>query len=137
MNRRELQQLAQLRLREARVLLRAGHGDGAYYLCGYAVECALKACIAKGVQRHDFPDRDLATRSYTHNLAQLLRVAGLEPRLSAEVAGNPALAAHWELVKGWSEQSRYERREAREAAALYRAVADRRDGVVPWIRRYW
>lgn len=33
--------------------------DGAYYLSGYAVEWALKACIAKNVKRYDFPDRKM------------------------------------------------------------------------------
>jgi hypothetical protein len=47
MNRAELQQLAEARLADAQVLLEAGRLDGAYYLLGYVVECALKSCIAK------------------------------------------------------------------------------------------
>jgi HEPN domain-containing protein len=43
LNRRDFQELALVRLNEAKVLLDAGHFDGAYYLAGYAVECALKA----------------------------------------------------------------------------------------------
>ena len=39
MNRADLKQLAQLRLREAKALLDGGHAPGAYYLAGYAVEC--------------------------------------------------------------------------------------------------
>lgn len=54
MSRRDLQTLANLRLREARVLLRAKEFNGAYYLSGYAVERGLKACIAKLVRKHDF-----------------------------------------------------------------------------------
>jgi len=46
--------------------------DGAYYLAGYAVECALKACIAKKTQRHEFPDKRRVDASHTHNLIQLL-----------------------------------------------------------------
>ncbi len=38
-------------------MLNAGYPDGAYYPAGYSVECGLKACIAKGVQRYDFPDK--------------------------------------------------------------------------------
>jgi hypothetical protein len=41
MNRADLQQIAELRLQEARTLLTGGFPDGAYYLAGYAVECAL------------------------------------------------------------------------------------------------
>lgn len=54
MNRKTFQVLANLRIREAQALLRAKEFSGAYYLVGYAVECGLKACIAKGVKKHDF-----------------------------------------------------------------------------------
>jgi hypothetical protein len=47
MNRNDLQNLSRLREKEAKVLLDNGCFAGAYYLLGYAVECALKACIAK------------------------------------------------------------------------------------------
>jgi len=46
-NRADFQELAQIRLRDAEVLLENGRFDGAYYIAGYSVECALKACIAK------------------------------------------------------------------------------------------
>lgn len=78
MNRQDLQWLARTRLDEARVLLAAKKYDGAYYLAGYAVECALKACIAKQVRKFDFPDKKLALDSYSHDLEQLLSVAGLK-----------------------------------------------------------
>jgi hypothetical protein len=106
-------------------------------LCGYAVECALKACIARRVRQHEFPDRDLVLQSYSHNLAQLVRVAGLEPQLQVEAGGNLALADNWAIVKEWAERSRYERRREQEARALYVATADRRNGVLRWIRRHW
>ncbi|HEX7677842.1 MAG TPA: HEPN domain-containing protein, partial [Thermoanaerobaculia bacterium] len=66
MNRQDLQWLARTRLSEARVLLAAKKYDGAYYLAGYAVECALKACVAKKVRKFDFPDKKLALDSYSH-----------------------------------------------------------------------
>ncbi len=47
MNRSDFQRLTRLRLDEAKVLLANERYQGAYYLIGYAVECALKACIAK------------------------------------------------------------------------------------------
>jgi len=49
--------LSRIRLQEAKALLSLDFDDGAYYLAGYAVECALKACIAKETRRHEFPDR--------------------------------------------------------------------------------
>jgi hypothetical protein len=72
-NRKELQILAQTRLAESKALLGAGLPDGAYYLAGYSVECALKACIAKTTQRHDFPDKKSVDASHTHNLRDLVK----------------------------------------------------------------
>ena len=66
-DRRGLQELSKVRLKEARALLRAGMHDGAYYLAGYAVECGLKACIAKTTLRHEFPDKKRVDSSYSHN----------------------------------------------------------------------
>lgn len=57
MDRKGLQELSNVRLKEAKALLKVGMADGAYYLAGYAVECALKACIAKETRRYDFPDK--------------------------------------------------------------------------------
>jgi hypothetical protein len=45
-DRATFQQLAELRLAEARALHAEGLYSGAYYLAGYAIECALKAKIA-------------------------------------------------------------------------------------------
>lgn len=75
-NRSDLHQLVRIRLAEARLLLQAARYEGAYYLSGYAVECALKACIAKQVKKFDFPDKRLALDSHSHNLEQLLGVSG-------------------------------------------------------------
>lgn len=59
MNRADLQVLARLRLAEAKVLFDNRRYEGAYYLLGYAIECALKAYIAKQTKRYDFPEKNL------------------------------------------------------------------------------
>jgi HEPN domain-containing protein len=135
--RRELQDLSRRRLREAKVLLRARCYDGAYYLAGYAVECALKACIAKQVSRHDFPDRKLALDSYTHDLVKLVDVAKLKTDLEAELGQDPPFALYWEVVSNWSEQSRYARASSQEANLLITAIEDSTHGVIQWLQRYW
>jgi HEPN domain-containing protein len=58
-NRAEFQRLAETRIADARALFEAGRNDAAFYLAGYAVECALKACIAKKTREHDFPAKSL------------------------------------------------------------------------------
>ena len=65
MNRSVLQRLSQLRIDEAKALLAGGFPAGAYYLAGYAIECAFKACVAKRVQQYDFPDKAKVLQSYT------------------------------------------------------------------------
>lgn len=71
MNRRDFQELARVRLREAGALLRARHYDGAYYLAGYAVECALKACLARKVRRHEFPPKvGCVSQMYDHDASR-------------------------------------------------------------------
>jgi HEPN domain-containing protein len=90
-DRRDLQGLSKVRLKEAWALLDLGLYDGAYYLGGYAVECALKACIAKDTRRHQFPDKTKVDRSYSHVLLQLIKVAGLEDEHLARVKRRPGL----------------------------------------------
>ena len=78
MNRTELQRLANERISDAKVLLAARHWSGAYYVAGYAVECALKACIAKLMKSEEFPDKRFAEKCWTHKLTQLLELGGLK-----------------------------------------------------------
>src|SRR5262245_46601243 len=107
MNRNDLRRLVWIRLREARVLLEAKCFDGAYYLCGYALECALKACIAKATRRSEFPDLEKVKASYTHDLTVLIKVAGLKATLEAELTSDPEFSDYWTLAKAWSEKDRY------------------------------
>jgi HEPN domain-containing protein len=98
MNRIDFQRLAELRLKEAKTLLSAELPDGAYYLAGYAVECALKACIAKRTREHDFPEKKLVNDSHTHDLGKLLELAGLSDLLKRDVANDEELKLDWENV---------------------------------------
>jgi hypothetical protein len=137
MNRNDLRRLARIRLKEARVLLRAGCYDGAYYLCGYAAECALKACIAKATRRSEFPDLDKVKDSYSHKLPSLVKVAGLTTLLEAECVRDPTFTINWNIARDWSEQARYVQHAERKARDLYRAITERKHGVMRWIRLHW
>ena len=137
MERRDLQELAKVRLKEATALLRLGLFDGAYYLAGYAVECALKACIAKGTQRYEFPDKKKVESSHSHNLRELSRVAGLDDARGDQAQRDPDFRTNWDVVQAWSEQSRYRRHRSEDAQALVVAVGDKRHGVVSWIKLHW
>src|SRR5206468_11481018 len=108
-NRLELRQLAEDRIADAAILLAAGRWSGAYYLAGYAVECALKACIARLTNQDDFPDKKFASDCYTHSIEQLVKLAGLKVQRDADATANPDLEANWGIVKDWTEEGRYER----------------------------
>ena len=138
MNRTDFQKLSRIRVAEATVLLDNGHFLGAYYLLGYAVECALKACIAKQVRRYDFPERQLALDSYTHNLITLLKISGLQAQFDSDVKMDANLERNWTIVKDWSENNRYETVVPEDTARdFYRAVTGRSGGILPWLRKRW
>ena len=139
MNRRDFQELAEARQKEARALLDNGCYEGAYYLVGYAVECALKACIAKKTCRYDFPPEPReVSKIYTHNLNGLLDFAGLSQELEKEKDAGSDVWINWGLVKDWSEGLRYEVSvPERRARDVYGAVADARNGVLVWLKKWW
>jgi hypothetical protein len=106
-------------------------------LAGYAVECALKACIAKGTQRYDFADKQKVIDSYNHDPHKLAKVAGLESAAQHRADADPDFRKNWARVREWSEQSRYTRHARENAEGLVEAISDRRHGVISWIKLYW
>jgi hypothetical protein len=135
-NRSEFQRLARMRLRDARILLANGNAEAAYYLTGLAVECALKACIAKNTQRHDFPPNQNAIKDiYNHDLDRLMAAARLKSAFDAEKTNNLSLRNKWDVVKDWNVNCRYATG-GLNAEDLYRAAAGR-NGVMQWLRQRW
>lgn len=106
-------------------------------MAGYAVECAVKACIAKSTKEFDFPDKDRVIKSYSHKIADLIKVAELSADFEKERHANSKFAAGWNVVNNWSEQSRYQIWSGAEAEAMIDAVERTQDGVLQWIMRYW
>jgi HEPN domain-containing protein len=137
MNCKDLKELTRIRRKEARLLLKNGNYEGAYYLSGYIVECGLKVCIAKQTKKCDFPDKKTVNASYTHNLTDLIKIAGLQPILNMEINQDPDFEVNWTIVKDWSEGSRYEKHTKNEANDLYSAITNPRHGVLKWIRQHW
>jgi hypothetical protein len=72
----DLDAIVQARLEDAKVLLSNGRIDGANYVCGFAVEVALKARICRTLNWPAFPEKrhefeNLSSRK-THRLDVLL-----------------------------------------------------------------
>lgn len=134
-----LRQLAELRLNEAKLLANQGQYSGAYYVAGYAVECALKAIIAAQFRAHEIPDKNLVNKVYTHDLADLLRLAGLEAELDTVRQNDSALDRRWSIAKNWTEQARYSLWTKDQAEAIIDAIAGdgTTGGIFQWLSARW
>ncbi|HEU4456800.1 MAG TPA: hypothetical protein VFR81_27275, partial [Longimicrobium sp.] len=101
----DLKLLARGRLRDARALFRAGRYDAAAYICGYAVEVALKERICRTLKWNGFPhtnsEFDGLQSFRTHRLEILLRLSGQADRISRR------FLTEWETVVGWNPERRY------------------------------
>jgi HEPN domain-containing protein len=138
-DRAHFQRLAELRLAEARILAREGQFSGAYYIAGYAIECALKARIAALFRENEIPDRNLVNRVYTHDLTALLNLSGLEKPLERDRQSDKDLDRRWSIVKNWTEQARYSTWTEQEAVAIIDAIdADGKSGgLFQWLSAHW
>jgi hypothetical protein len=101
----ELDDIARARLDDAKALLTAGRFDAATYLCGYAVEVALKARICRTLDWTEFPSTGGEFQAYrsfqTHELAILLHLSGQAARVKENHF------ALWDAVAFWRAESRY------------------------------
>ena len=100
----DLRALATSRLEEAKILLAQSKPDGAAYLCGYAVEMALKRQICEHLDWDEYPEYDNRLKSFnTHNLLMLLKLAGLEKK-----AQGATIWVQWQIIFNWKVEYRYQ-----------------------------
>lgn len=138
MNKTILESLTNIRIDEAEILLNSGRFQGAYYLAGYSLECAIKVCIAKQVMQYDFPNKDLAQKSHQHKLTELLGVAGLKPALALKENSSVDFKLNWAVAKDWNVESRYDDGISESKARdLYSAVTDQQSGILAWLKTFW
>jgi hypothetical protein len=136
-SRSDLQALAVSRLDDAKLLLRRHRDASAYYLAGYAVEFALKAAIARRIERHVLPDPGFIREVYQHDLDRLIGLAELRPELSNARRANVRFNANWTVVSEWSVESRYQFIDRRRSVVMVKAVGESSGGVLPWLQKYW
>ena len=139
MNRADLQQLSHERIEDARALIAAKQWSGAYYVAGYALECALKACILAYIDRTGiiFEDKKYAQSCWTHNIEDLVKQADLTIERDKASRTKNTLGQHWLIAKDWSESSRYRMSSQLQAEKLFHALTDTTDGVLLWVQNYW
>jgi hypothetical protein len=101
------------------------------------VECALKACIAKRTERHEFPEKKRVIESYSHNLVLLRDHAEVTQAFKESIVSRPGLNANWIIVTQWNEEARYQRRSQEDSDQMIKAVGERIDGILPWLKLRW
>lgn len=101
----DLRAVAEARIEDARVLLENNRFDGAAYVCGYAVELALKARICSALNWAGFPETRKEFENFssfkTHKLDVLLALSGQENRIKTEYL------SEWSVVSTWDPEARY------------------------------
>lgn len=87
------------------MLLNAKRYDCAVYLCGYAIELALKARICKTLKWSGYPETqkefDRLSSFKIHDLNILLRLTGRESIIKSK------FFAEWSAVTTWTPEVRY------------------------------
>ncbi len=139
MHYKDLQELAKIRLREAKTLFKKREYSGAYYFSGYVIECGLKAVIAKNVKAKRLPERKLANNIYNkgHDLRTLIDLAGLKPEYDDNIKQSTVLSANLKIVEEWSVESRYAKWQKGDAKDILEAVDDSTNGVFVWVMKHW
>jgi HEPN domain-containing protein len=104
-SRTELRALAQARLQDATELLKLKRYDGAIYVCGYAIELALKARICRTLKWLGYPQTNSEFNGLlsfrTHDFDILLRLSGLAQKIRS------TYMADWSIVANWRPDYRY------------------------------
>ncbi len=100
-----LRAIGEAKLEDAKVLFASDRIDGAAYLCGYAIELALKAQICRTLGWKGYPQTAKEFENYqtfkTHKLDVLLHLSGQEQRIKEE-----QLKA-WSAIAEWNPEVRY------------------------------
>jgi len=146
MNLAHLKRLTTERLKDANALLQKKRYSFAYHATGFAVECALKACVLSQMVVTGWVfvpgDRKKSLQDvFTHDFQQLIQIAGLnselEDHLRESAANRTAFPLHWKTVLEWKVEERYTPKSKPDAEMLFKAVTAKPDGVLPWIKKYW
>ncbi len=106
----DLHSTAREYLRAAKLLRTRRSYDAAVYLCGYAVEIALKARICRTLKwTGGFPETPAEFRLKgnlkTHDLETLLDYTGLQDRVRS--ASSTGFFTDWSVVNKWNPEQRY------------------------------
>ncbi len=105
LTRNDLSKISRARLKDSEILFNSRRYDGAVYLCGYAVEIALKARICKTLRWPGYPLSRGEFQNFqsfkTHSLDVLLSLSGIERKIKTDYL------TEWSAVAAWDPEARY------------------------------
>jgi len=137
----DLKKIATTRLREARVLYKAGFYDGAAYLTGYVVEISLKVVICKNLNIDTYPDEGNDKKFFrSHDFDRLLLLSGLSEKINAKNKTSTGLFANWSLITQWGPERRYVKvgtYNKKDVKEILDALVNRNDGFFNFIKQIW
>ena len=137
--RKEFQELAKLRLKEAEHLYSEKLYDGCVYMCGYVVEFALKARICKVLKLVKYPDEGKFSELFKkHDFDLLQRLAGLHGEI--ETAKGTQSGINWSIATEWKVEQRYSpvgTSNQKKASDVLSSIKDKPNGVLTWLAKKW
>ena len=105
LNIKALKKLSKERIKESELLFSYRRFDTSAYLCGYAVECALKYRICKCLRWPAFPETNSEFGDLkflkVHDYETLLKMTGKVDLIKT------SLMAEWSVVVKWNPENRY------------------------------
>jgi hypothetical protein len=100
-----LKLMAEERIKDADILHQNNRIQSSVYICGYAVEIALKYAICKSLNWSGFPSTKKEFEGLvsfkTHELERLIKLSGIEKKIKKN------LLSDWSIVKDWNPEQRY------------------------------
>lgn len=143
-NYTEIQNLVDLRLKEAKILLSNNFYERALYLAGYSIELLFKGQIVKildipNLFDNSFKPKEFRKPYFTHDLNHLLTFSGLKNKLNSEMETNRELFKNWSLITDkWDKNCRYKNfgnYNESEVLDFITAIEDEKYGIKQWIEK--
>ena len=95
---KELRKTAKAHLKDSEILFQNKRYNGSIYLCGYAVEIALKLRLCKTLQWTEFPEKKKEFANFTtfktHDLDVLLQLSGKKGEIKSSNFAEVRDASH-------------------------------------------
>lgn len=132
----EWRHLADEKFKSAMSLKRLGRRVDSAGLLSVCLEAEIKAIIARRERFNTWPSRRERPDLHTHDLARLIRVAGLDEELSRVVREEKLFSGAWRLVKDLTPVLRYSVGviSASQLQEAFDAVQNSQHGVRQWLR---